>query len=44
MAGGGPEVTASAYLRGKEQLEVIKRQSLVYGLYGRPIKNVLVCP
>ena len=26
----------------KEQLEVLKRQSLVYGLYARKIKNVLV--
>lgn len=27
---------------GKEQLDVVKRQALVYGLYGRKIKNVLV--
>lgn len=27
---------------GREQLEVVKRQALVYGLYGRKIKNVLV--
>jgi hypothetical protein len=36
------EVSPMAFQRGKEQLELIKRQSTVYGLYERPIKNVLV--
>ena len=32
----------SSYVHGKQQLDVVRRQSLVYGLYGRKIKNVLV--
>ena len=29
---------------GKQDLEVVKRQSVVYGLFGRKFKNVLVRP
>jgi len=32
----------AAWKRAQSQLEVWKRQSVVYGLYGRRVKNVMV--
>lgn len=37
-----PSAVKSLLELGRQELEVVKRQSLVYGLYGRKFKNVLV--
>jgi hypothetical protein len=34
----------AAWQRAQSQLDVWKRQSLVYGLYARKVKNVMVSP
>ncbi|KAG2490881.1 hypothetical protein HYH03_010798 [Edaphochlamys debaryana] len=36
-----PSAVQSLLKRGREELELVKRQSTVYGLYGRKFKNVL---
>ncbi|KAG2452468.1 hypothetical protein HYH02_002708 [Chlamydomonas schloesseri] len=36
-----PAAVKSLLELGRQELEVVKRQSVVYGLYGRKVKNVL---
>ncbi|GLC41610.1 hypothetical protein PLESTB_000696900 [Pleodorina starrii] len=36
-----PAAVAALLQSGRQELEVVKRQSLVYQLYGRKVKNVL---
>ncbi|KAG2424381.1 hypothetical protein HXX76_014590 [Chlamydomonas incerta] len=36
-----PSAVKSLLELGRQELEVVKRQSVVYGLYGRKFKNVL---
>ena len=36
------QATEALWKRAQEELSVVRRQSIVYGLYSRGIKNVLV--
>lgn len=36
-----PAVAAAAYSEGKQQLELVKRQSIVYNLYAPRVKSIM---